>query len=91
MSLAFNPFTGNLDEISNPATNTTQGTIELTGDLAGTASSPALVTIISGATVGDSTHIPVLTYDNKGRITAASTAIPSVVAPTQRTFAYFVS
>lgn len=59
------------------------------GDLAGTYPNPTLVTVISGSTVGDATHIPVLTYDSKGRITAVSTASPSATASTQRTFAFF--
>lgn len=48
-----------------------------------------LATVVAGATVGDSTHIPVITYDNKGRITSVTTATPSATAPTQRTFAFF--
>jgi hypothetical protein len=31
--------------------------------------------------VGDATHIPVLTIDTKGRITATSTATPTVADP----------
>lgn len=86
--LVFNPFTGTFDNVSDPATATIKGVIQLAGDLAGTATSPALATVIAGSSVGDSTHIPVITYDNKGRITAVTTATPS--APTQRTFSYFM-
>lgn len=65
----------------------------VTGDISiptgsGTSTLPNIVT---GATVGSSTQIPVLTYNNKGQITGSTTASPSVTAPTQRTFAYFVS
>lgn len=64
----------------------------VTGDISiptgsGTATLP---NIVAGATVGSSTQIPVLTYNAKGQITASTTASPSVTAPTQRTFAYFI-
>lgn len=70
------------------ATATKKGKIQLGGDLTGTAAVPILVNVVSGATVGDSTHIPIITYDNKGRITSTSAVAP--VAPAQRTFAYWV-
>lgn len=43
------------------------------GDLAGTYPNPTMATIVAGATVGDATHVPVITYDAKGRITATTT------------------
>lgn len=60
----------------------------LTGDITASTGSGAttLASIVTGSSVGDSTHIPVLTYDNKGRITAVSTATPTATASTQRTF-----
>lgn len=63
----------------------------LNGDISAPTGSgtTTLASIITGSTVGDSTHIPVITYDNKGRITVVSTATPTATAPTQRTFAYF--
>lgn len=44
--------------------------------------------IVTGASVGSGSLIPVITFDNTGRITAASTS--SVVASTQRSFAFFI-
>lgn len=87
MALRFNPFTSTFDIVSDDATTTSKGVVQLAGDLTGTAAVPILVNVVSGATVGDSTHIPVITYDNKGRITSTSTVVPA--ASTQRTFAYF--
>lgn len=55
------------------------------GDLTGTYPNPTLVAIVVGATVGDSTHIPTFTFDNKGRITAASSnaiTVPTGANPT---------
>lgn len=46
-----------------------------------------LENIVSGATVGSSTQVPVITYDNKGRITSTTTA--SLSTGTQRSFAFF--
>lgn len=56
------------------ATASKKGKLQLAGDLAGTAASPALAAIGAGATVGSATQIPVITYDTKGRITSSSTA-----------------
>ncbi|HXB12660.1 MAG TPA: hypothetical protein VNZ45_11770 [Bacteroidia bacterium] len=71
----------------NYASGSTPGIIALTGDLAGTAASPALASIVTAGTVGSSSLVPVITYDAKGRITATSTA--SISGGTQRTFAFF--
>lgn len=70
------------------ATASKKGKLQLAGDLTGSAASPALINVVAGGSVGDATHIPVLTYDNKGRITSATTATPS--ATTQRTFGYWI-
>lgn len=42
------------------------------GDLTGTYPNPTLVAITAAATVGDATHVARVTFDAKGRITAAS-------------------
>jgi hypothetical protein len=48
------------------------------GDLLGTYPAPALVTTgVTAATYGDSTHIPVVTFDAKGRATLATTVLAS--------------
>lgn len=47
------------------------------GDLTGAYPNPTLASILTAGTVGDTTHIPVITYDSKGRITAVSTAAAS--------------
>lgn len=62
----------------------------ITGDISvptgsGTATLPNIVT---GATVGSATQIPVLTYNNKGQVTGSTTATPT--AATQRTMAYYL-
>ena len=59
------------------ATATTNGGLRLAGDLTGLAASPQLVTVVEAGTAGDSTHVPVLTWDAKGRITAVSSAVVS--------------
>lgn len=43
---------------------------------------------ITGATVGDATHIPIITYDSKGLITSTSSATISASGATE-TFAFF--
>jgi len=70
------------------ATSTVKGKIQLAGDLTGTAASPALVNVVSAATVGNSTHIPIITYDAKGRITSTSTATITASGASE-TFAFF--
>lgn len=70
------------------ATASVKGKLRLTGDLAGTAASPALAAIVAGATVGSSTLIPVVTYDTKGRITGTTTAAISATGASE-TFAFF--
>lgn len=60
------------------ATTVKKGKVQLAGDLAGTAASPALTAIGAGAVVGSSTQIPVITYDTKGRVTGTTTAAPTV-------------
>lgn len=61
----------------------------ITGDVSVAAGSGAssLATIVTGATVGSSTQIPVVTYDGKGRITGTSTA--TITAGTSEGFAFF--
>jgi hypothetical protein len=81
---------GYLNTSVNQATTGTAGFVTLGGDLAGSstsATSPQLVAVTTGATVGSSTQVPVITYDAKGRITSTSTA--SISSGTQRTFAFF--
>lgn len=55
------------------ATTTSQGVVQLAGDLTGTATAPVLKAVTTAATVGSSSAIPVITFDAKGRITSAST------------------
>lgn len=62
---------------TNLASASQPGLVQLAGDLTGTASSPALASVITAGSVGSSSAIPVLTYDAKGRITGVSTATPS--------------
>ena len=51
---------------------------------------PAILpTVGTPGTVGDATHIPVITTDTLGRVTATSTA--AISSGTQRTFAYFAA
>lgn len=58
------------------ATTTAEGVIQLAGDLAGTAATPALKTMpgLVPGIYGSSTMIPVITVDANGRITAISLA-----------------
>lgn len=44
-----------------------------------------LATVVSASTVGSASAIPVITYDDKGRITSTSTAFPTYGARTVRT------
>ena len=81
-----NPYTGGTNY--NLATSTYPGLVQLAGDLTGTAASPSLAPIITAGSVGSGSAIPVITYDAKGRITAATST--SVSSNTQRTFAFFV-
>ena len=69
---ATNSYTGNAN--TNLASGSQPGLVQLAGDLAGSAASPALASIITPGAVGSSSLIPVITYDAKGRITAVSTA-----------------
>lgn len=88
--LAFNPFTGTLDVVSDPASTTRLGTVKLAGSLGGTALSPTLSSTISaGGPIGSSTTVPVITYNAEGRLTAVTTA--TISAGTQRTFAYWMA
>lgn len=91
LSQSGNDFNVNVDTTSIAIVADTLQRTALTGDITASAgaSVTTLASVITGGSVGDSTHIPVLTYDNKGRITAVSTATPSATAPTQRTFAFF--
>lgn len=54
------------------ATTSTQGVVQLAGDLTGSASAPVLRSIVTAGTVGSSSALPVISYDAKGRVTAAS-------------------
>lgn len=54
-----------------------------------TIPSAILPDVVAAATVGDATHIPVVTYDAKGRITGTTTA--TITTGKQRTFAYWVA
>ena len=72
VTTATNAFTGLAN--TNLASGSNPGIVQLAGDLTGTASSPALTSVISAGSVGSGSAIPVLTYDAKGRITAVSTA-----------------
>lgn len=44
------------------------------GDLTGSYPNPTLAGIVTAGTVGSASAVPVITYDAKGRITAATTA-----------------
>lgn len=62
----------------------------LTGDIAASTGSGAttLASIVTGATVGSSTQVPVITYDAKGRITGSTTA--TIITGASETFAFFM-
>ena len=59
---------------SNVTTNA-----NLTGDVTSVGNATTLATVATGATTGGSTAIPVITFNNKGLVTAVTTAV--VVAP----------
>lgn len=63
------------------ATTTSQGIVQLAGDLSGTASGPVLVAVTTPGTAGGSSSVPVITWDAKGRVTAVSTATLPAAAP----------
>lgn len=71
--------------------NVDGSTIEINSDIlrvkAAGITDTQLSTVATGATVGDATHIPVITFTNAGRITSVTTA--TISSGTQRTFAYF--
>ncbi len=75
MTSATNAYTGSAN--TNLASASKPGLVQLAGDLAGTAASPTLASVITAGSVGSSAAIPVLTYDAKGRITATGTATPA--------------
>lgn len=62
------------------ATSSIKGKIQLAGDLTGTSASPALAAIITAGSAGSATSVPAITYDAKGRITAAT---PTAIQLTQ--------
>lgn len=57
-----------------------------TGDV---VDSTLLENVIVGGSVGDTTHVPVLTYDAHGRLTAVSSAVIS--AGSSRAYAFFTT
>ncbi len=64
----------NYYKLTNP--NNYISGITLIGDITGSGGSlitTTLISITTGQTIGSSTQIPVITYDNKGRITSAYT------------------
>lgn len=64
--------------------------ITLTGDITGYGPSPLATTlssVVTPATKGSATQVPVITYDAKGRITNATTA--TISSGTQRAFPLF--
>lgn len=55
------------------ASTTAKGVVQLAGDLAGSAAAPVLKSQLGvSGTVGSATQIPVISYNNKGLITAVS-------------------
>lgn len=63
------------------ATTTSQGIVQLAGDLSGSAGAPVLKTVTTAGTAGSSSSVPVITWDAKGRVTAVSTATLPAAAP----------
>lgn len=56
------------------ATTSTQGVVQLAGDLTGTASAPILKSIVAAGSAGSTSTIPMISWDAKGRITGVSSA-----------------
>ena len=56
-----------------PATASSQGVIQLAGDLNGTASAPTLKAVLTPGSAGNATTIPVITWDAKGRLVSVTT------------------
>lgn len=84
--LAFNPFTGTLDVVSDPTSTTRLGTIKLAGDLGGTALVPTVLKV-NGVTISGVPNSGDTIVASSG--TTASWQPP--VASTQRTFAYWIA
>lgn len=67
---------------TSSGTNTGDQTITLTGDITGSGTgsfATTLASVATGATTGGSTAIPVITFNDKGLVTAITTA--AVIAP----------
>jgi hypothetical protein len=84
--------TGNVARVASPAftgtvtyngtalaTSATTDTTSATNITSGTLPDARLSNVITAGSVGDATHIPVLTYDAHGRLTVTSTALVSGV------------
>lgn len=62
-----------------------QDTTPASGDLTGTYPAPTLISVTTAATVGSTTEIPIITYDNNGRIISTTTATISSPLPATAT------
>lgn len=90
LSQSGNDFNVNVDTASIAIVADTLQRTALTGDITAPAGSSVttLPNIVSGTTVGSNTQIPVITYNNKGQVTASTTATPATGAT--ETFAFLM-